>query len=85
MELYTLLNANYLEKTTPFLSTVVIVQRQTEPTKWVQESAATPLDGISTVGGLWTFVEGAFVLLFGANVIYFAFGWYETSFHGLLG
>ncbi|KAJ7740878.1 hypothetical protein B0H14DRAFT_3167863 [Mycena olivaceomarginata] len=84
MELYTLLNANYLEKPTPFLSTVVIVQRQTEPTKWVQESAATPLDGISTVGGLWTFVEGVFVLFFGANVVYFAFGRRPLTALGIL-
>ncbi|KAJ7368739.1 hypothetical protein DFH08DRAFT_928803, partial [Mycena albidolilacea] len=84
MELYALLNANYLEKTTPFLSTVVIVQRQTKPTKWVQESAATPLDGISTVGGLWTFVEGVFVLFFGANVVYFAFGRRPLTALGIL-
>ncbi|KAJ7885820.1 hypothetical protein B0H13DRAFT_2343086 [Mycena leptocephala] len=27
------------------------------------------LDGVSTVGGLWTFLNGAFVFLFGANII----------------
>jgi hypothetical protein len=60
------------------------MQREGGATKWVQESAATPLDGISTVGGLWIFVEGLF-LFFGANVFYFAFGRYETSLKGLLG
>ncbi|KAJ7636620.1 hypothetical protein FB45DRAFT_1024725 [Roridomyces roridus] len=34
----------------------------------------TAFSGIATVGGFWTFVNGAFALLFGANVIYFAFG-----------
>ncbi|KAJ7234812.1 hypothetical protein C8J57DRAFT_1479845 [Mycena rebaudengoi] len=75
MEVNTLLNINHLEASEPFSSTVTLLPREHYPTKWVQESAATtPLDGISTVGGLWTFVEGVFVLLFGANVIYFAFG-----------
>jgi hypothetical protein len=86
MEIYALLNANNLQDPMPLSSKVVIVQRGDSniPTKWVQESATTPLDGVSTVGGLWTFVEGLFVLLFGANVIYFAFGRYEISPHRLL-
>ncbi|KAJ7797293.1 hypothetical protein B0H14DRAFT_3548388 [Mycena olivaceomarginata] len=75
MELYTLLNANYLEKTTPFLSTVVIMQRQTEPTKWVQESAATPAGRN---------IHSVFVLFFGANVVYFAFGRRPLTALGIL-
>jgi hypothetical protein len=74
MEVNTLLNINHLEASEPFSSTVTLVPQVNYPTKWIQESTATPLDGISKVGGLWTFVEGVFVLLFGANVIYFAFG-----------
>ncbi|KAJ7830000.1 hypothetical protein B0H14DRAFT_2808326 [Mycena olivaceomarginata] len=74
MEVNTLLNINHLEAIEPFSSTVTFVPRINYPMKWVQESAATTLDGISKVGGLWTFIEGVFVLLFGANVIYFAFG-----------
>ncbi|KAJ7208618.1 hypothetical protein GGX14DRAFT_633474 [Mycena pura] len=35
---------------------------------------SSALSGASSLGGFWTFVNGAFVLLFGANVIYFAFG-----------
>ena len=35
---------------------------------------SSALSGVSSLGGFWTFVNGAFVLLFGANVIYFAFG-----------
>ncbi|KAJ7636590.1 hypothetical protein FB45DRAFT_1138332 [Roridomyces roridus] len=34
----------------------------------------TAFSGIATVGGFWTSANGAFALLFGANVIYFAFG-----------
>jgi hypothetical protein len=30
--------------------------------------------GLATFGGFWTFVNGAFALFFGANVVYFAFG-----------
>ncbi|KAF7348871.1 Short-chain dehydrogenase/reductase family protein [Mycena venus] len=82
MELYTLINANNLGDTAPLSSTVAIMQGG--GTKWVQESAATPLDGISTAGGLWTFVEGAFVLLFGANVFYFAFGRRPLSALGIM-
>ncbi|KAF7308107.1 Short-chain dehydrogenase/reductase family protein [Mycena kentingensis (nom. inval.)] len=32
------------------------------------------LSGISDLGGFWTFVNGSFALLFGANIVYFAFG-----------
>ncbi|KAF8211155.1 hypothetical protein K438DRAFT_26040 [Mycena galopus ATCC 62051] len=32
------------------------------------------LSGIASFGGVWTFVNGAFALFFGANVIYFLFG-----------
>ncbi|KAJ7186987.1 hypothetical protein C8R46DRAFT_282506 [Mycena filopes] len=35
---------------------------------------STVLTGIATFGGFWTFVNGAFTLIFGANVFYFAFG-----------
>jgi hypothetical protein len=85
MELNTLYN---LENSTPLSSTVILVPGVPNPygpSKWVQESAATPLDGISTVGGLWTFAEGIFILVFGANIIYFAFGTYETSLYVLQG
>ncbi|KAJ6448223.1 hypothetical protein C8R45DRAFT_948129 [Mycena sanguinolenta] len=35
---------------------------------------ASLLSGISSFGGFWTFVNGTFALVFGANVVYFAFG-----------
>ena len=45
------------------------------PTRILQEVAdASILSGISSLGGFWTFVNGGFALLFGANIIYFAFG-----------
>jgi hypothetical protein len=33
----------------------------------------TVFDGLATFGGLWTFVNGTFAFLFGANIIYFLF------------
>jgi hypothetical protein len=46
-----------------------------EPFKFLQDTADTsPLSGIATFGGFWTFVNGAFALFFGANVVYFIFG-----------
>ncbi|KAF7350841.1 Short-chain dehydrogenase/reductase family protein [Mycena sanguinolenta] len=44
----------------------------------------TPLSGFSSFGGFWTFVEGAFVLFFGANVMYFALGRRPLSALGLI-
>ncbi|KAJ7105687.1 hypothetical protein C8R44DRAFT_806662, partial [Mycena epipterygia] len=35
---------------------------------------ASTLSGIATFGGFWTFVNGTFALIFGANVVYFLFG-----------
>ncbi|KAF7324904.1 Short-chain dehydrogenase/reductase family protein [Mycena kentingensis (nom. inval.)] len=42
------------------------------------------LSGIANVGGFWTFVNGAFVLIFGANFIYFAFGRRPLSALGVI-
>lgn len=47
----------------------------TDPFEYLQDMAdASPLSGIATFGGFWTFVNGAFALFFGANVVYFMFG-----------
>ncbi|KAJ7106004.1 hypothetical protein C8R44DRAFT_987545 [Mycena epipterygia] len=44
-------------------------------TKLLEETVdLSVLSGIATFGGFWTFLNGAFALFFGANVIYFAFG-----------
>jgi hypothetical protein len=56
-------------------STLTLVQREPYPAKYLQDYASTSaLDGISTVGGLWTFVNGTFIMFFGASVMYFSFG-----------
>ncbi|KAJ7855995.1 hypothetical protein B0H13DRAFT_2283577 [Mycena leptocephala] len=39
--------------------------------------------GVSDLGGFWAFVDGAFTLFFGANVVYFALGHRPLSALGL--
>ncbi|KAF7325313.1 Short-chain dehydrogenase/reductase family protein [Mycena venus] len=44
------------------------------PAEIVQDySDASVLNGIATFGGFWTFVNGAFAMIFGANLLYFLF------------
>ncbi|KAF7327321.1 Short-chain dehydrogenase/reductase family protein [Mycena kentingensis (nom. inval.)] len=40
--------------------------------------------GIINLGGFWTFVDGLFALMFGANVVYFAFGRRPLSALGII-
>ncbi|KAJ7029916.1 hypothetical protein C8F04DRAFT_1115455 [Mycena alexandri] len=47
-------------------------------------SDVSPLSGLSTFGGFWSFVNGAFALFFGANVVYFAVGRRPLSALGLI-
>ncbi|KAJ7807342.1 hypothetical protein B0H14DRAFT_3881958 [Mycena olivaceomarginata] len=55
------------------------------PFKFLQDTADTsPLSGIATFGGFWTFVNGAFALFFGANVVYFMFGRRPLSALGIV-
>jgi hypothetical protein len=43
--------------------------------KLIQETMDdTPLSGIATFGGFWSFLNGAFAIIFGANIVYFLFG-----------
>jgi hypothetical protein len=59
----------------PNVTTLMLLQRFTYATKFVQDVVdATALSGVATFGGFWTFLNGTFALFFGANVIYFAFG-----------
>ncbi|KAJ6473494.1 hypothetical protein DFH09DRAFT_1218872 [Mycena vulgaris] len=44
----------------------------------------SPLSALATFGGFWTFVNGAFALVFGANVVYFGFGWRPLSALGIV-
>ncbi|KAJ6535407.1 hypothetical protein DFH09DRAFT_1091742 [Mycena vulgaris] len=43
---------------------------------------ASALSGVATFGGFWTFLNGIFALLFGANVVYFTLGTFHRSFCG---
>ncbi|KAF7350840.1 hypothetical protein MSAN_01646000 [Mycena sanguinolenta] len=66
-------------------ATLVLFHPYNYATKLQQDSLdITPLSGLSTFGGFWTFVEGAFVLFFGANVMYFALGRRPLSALGLI-
>ncbi|KAF7355884.1 Short-chain dehydrogenase/reductase family protein [Mycena venus] len=66
-------------------STLTVVQTRPDPVKFIQEyTESSALDGFATVGGLWTFVNGAFVLFFGANVLYFLFGTRPLSALGIV-
>ncbi|KAJ7312563.1 hypothetical protein DFH08DRAFT_896721 [Mycena albidolilacea] len=72
---------------TPGADTAMLTLRQ--PTqyhiKFFQDTAdASPFSGIATLGGFWTFVNGTFALLFGANVIYFAFSRRSLSALGVV-
>ncbi|KAK7057870.1 short-chain dehydrogenase/reductase family protein [Favolaschia claudopus] len=58
---------------------------QTPPIKLLSESRdPSALDGLSSAGGFWTFVNGAFTILFGANIAYFFLGSRPLSAQGLL-
>jgi hypothetical protein len=48
-----------------FYSSTNVVQDYTD---------ASILNGIATFGGFWTFTDGAFAILFGANILYFLYG-----------
>ncbi|KAJ7764948.1 hypothetical protein B0H16DRAFT_432573 [Mycena metata] len=55
------------------------------PTRRLIDTAdVTVLNGISTFGGLWTFLNGAFSLFFGANILYFALGRRPLSALGIV-
>jgi hypothetical protein len=59
----------------PNSATLVLYQPYPYATKLLQDSSdVSPLSGLATFGGFWTFVDGAFALFFGANVLYFGLG-----------
>jgi hypothetical protein len=52
------------------------------PVELVQEyTDASVLDGLATFGGFWTFVNGVFAMVFGANLLYFLLREYNISPH----
>ncbi|KAJ7628937.1 hypothetical protein FB45DRAFT_919582 [Roridomyces roridus] len=54
------------------------------PTYVLQEVRdANPISGFSTLGGLWTSVDGVFAMVFGANVVYFLLGRRHLSALGI--
>ncbi|KAJ7676040.1 hypothetical protein DFH06DRAFT_1318176 [Mycena polygramma] len=42
------------------------------------------LNGLATAGGFWTFVNGTFAMVFGANILYFLFGRRSLSALGIV-
>ncbi|KAJ7861930.1 hypothetical protein B0H13DRAFT_2567621 [Mycena leptocephala] len=57
----------------PDVSMLTLYQEQPGAIRLLQEASdASPLSGVSTFGGFWSFLNGAFALFFGANVFYFA-------------
>ncbi|KAF8208983.1 hypothetical protein K438DRAFT_1754038 [Mycena galopus ATCC 62051] len=66
-------------------STLSIFQQRTDPVTFVQQyTESSALDGLATMGGFWTFVNGSFALFFGANVLYFLFGRRPLSALGIV-
>ncbi|KAJ6535388.1 hypothetical protein DFH09DRAFT_1404504 [Mycena vulgaris] len=57
------------------ISTLTLYRTETGVQTLIQDTVdATGLSGVATFGGLWTFINGTFAFVFGANVVYFAFG-----------
>ncbi|KAJ7917717.1 hypothetical protein B0H13DRAFT_1870018 [Mycena leptocephala] len=60
--------------TGPQTATLRLIRLHSQPSALLQEFDNTSvIAGISTVGGFWTLLNGTFVFLFGANVLYFLF------------
>ncbi|KAJ7474053.1 hypothetical protein FB451DRAFT_1558305 [Mycena latifolia] len=67
------------------LTRLTLVNEYSVATRLLQDTAdATVLSGIASFGGLWTFINSAFALVFGANVVYFAFGQRPLSALGVV-
>jgi len=80
------MEVNSLFQTNPqaATATLTLVPRETYPSKFMQEyTNSSALDGLSSVGGLWTLVNGMFVLFFGANFLYYLSGRRPLSALGL--
>ncbi|KAJ7443145.1 hypothetical protein FB451DRAFT_1413845 [Mycena latifolia] len=62
-------------KTEPQIGQVCFVQSPIHPTRFLQDYLTdSPPRGLATVSGLWTLVNGAFALMFGATILYFLLG-----------
>ncbi|KAJ7131906.1 hypothetical protein C8R46DRAFT_1048432 [Mycena filopes] len=59
----------------PNTATLTLIQLSSNATEYFRDTAdSTVINGMSTFGGFWSFVNDTFTLIFGANVLYFAFG-----------
>ncbi|KAJ7186985.1 hypothetical protein C8R46DRAFT_1273924 [Mycena filopes] len=64
---------------------LTLIQSIPDATRYfVDNPDSTVVNGIATVGGFWTFLNGTFALFFGANVLYFAFGRRPLSALGIV-
>ncbi|KAJ7453786.1 hypothetical protein FB451DRAFT_1519184 [Mycena latifolia] len=62
------------------IAILTLLQPNVQSSSLIQDTVDdTPLSGVATFGGFWTFLNGTFALVFGANVVYFAFGKWECS------
>ncbi|KAF7346169.1 hypothetical protein MSAN_01843700 [Mycena sanguinolenta] len=62
-----------------------LIQYSIVPTRNLQDYLSeTALDGISSLGGLWTFLNGVFSLFFGASIFYFLCGTRPQAALGLV-
>ncbi|KAJ7705655.1 hypothetical protein B0H16DRAFT_1482279 [Mycena metata] len=69
----------------PTRATLTLLQTTPWVTRqFVDAADTTVLNGIATFGGFWTFLNGAFALFFGANILYFTFGRRPLSALGLV-
>ncbi|KAJ7711955.1 hypothetical protein B0H16DRAFT_1626581 [Mycena metata] len=63
---------------------LTLIQRERLSTRlFIDTPDSTVLNGIATLGGFWTALNGAFILIFGADMLYFALGWRSFSALGL--
>ncbi|KAJ7678605.1 hypothetical protein B0H17DRAFT_1206669 [Mycena rosella] len=66
-------------------TTLSIFHARIDPIKFLQQyTEASAVTGLATIGGFWTFVNGAFALFFGANVMYFLLGRRPLSALGIV-
>ncbi|KAF7354185.1 Short-chain dehydrogenase/reductase family protein [Mycena venus] len=69
----------------PGSRTLSVTQIQPNPVRFIQQSTENDaIAGIGTMGGFWAFLNGAFVLFFGANIMYFLFGSRPLSALGIV-
>ncbi|KAJ7282467.1 hypothetical protein C8J57DRAFT_1218681 [Mycena rebaudengoi] len=66
-------------------ATLTLRSRNIGSTSYIEEYTDTSwLDAVAALGGFWTFVNGAFAVVFGANVLYFLFRRRPLSALGLI-